>query len=113
PAQLRGLSPDQVLVLVNGKRDHTTARVNLNGAQGRGPSPADLNTIPIAAVERIEVLRDCASAQYGSDAIAGVINLVLKGSGAGGSLAGRYGKYSAGDGEQYQLSGDAGLTFAE
>ncbi|WP_371181364.1 TonB-dependent receptor plug domain-containing protein [Xanthomonas sacchari] len=113
PAQLRGLSPDQVLVLVNGKRYHTTALVNLNGAQGRGSSPADLNTIPIAAVERIEVLRDGASAQYGSDAIAGVINIVLKGSGSGGSLAGRYGKYSAGDGEQYQLSGDAGLTFAE
>ncbi|MEE7559560.1 TonB-dependent receptor, partial [Xanthomonas sp. Kuri4-2] len=99
-------------VLVNGKRYHTTALINLNGAQGRGSSPADLNTIPIAAVERIEVLRDGASAQYGSDAIAGVINVVLKGSGSGGSLAARYGKYSAGDGEQYQLSGDAGLTFA-
>ncbi len=112
PAQLRGLAPDQVLVLVNGKRYHTTALINLNGAQGRGSSPADLNTIPIAAVERIEVLRDGASAQYGSDAIAGVINVVLKGSSSGGSLAARYGKYSAGDGEQYQLSGDAGLTFA-
>ncbi|WP_176718359.1 TonB-dependent receptor plug domain-containing protein, partial [Xanthomonas translucens] len=76
PAQLRGLSPDQVLVLVNGKRYHTTALVNLNSAQGRGSSPVDLNTIPIAAVERIEVLRDGASAQYGSDAIAGVINIV-------------------------------------
>ncbi|WP_434030353.1 TonB-dependent receptor plug domain-containing protein [[Pseudomonas] boreopolis] len=112
PAQLRGLAPDQVLVLVNGKRYHTTALINLNGSQGRGSSPADINTIPIAAVERIEVLRDGASAQYGSDAIAGVINVVLKGSGEGGSIAGRYGKYSAGDGEQYQLSGDAGLSFA-
>ena len=112
PAQLRGLAPDQVLVLVNGKRYHTTALINLNGSQGRGSSPADLNTIPIAAVERIEVLRDGASAQYGSDAIAGVINVVLKGSGEGGSVAGRYGQYSAGDGEQYQLSGDAGFGFA-
>lgn len=112
PAQLRGLSPDQVLVLVNGKRYHSTALINLNDTQGRGSSPADLNTIPIAAVERIEVLRDGASAQYGSDAIAGVINVVLKGSGEGGSINGRYGKYSAGDGEQYQVSGDAGLSFA-
>jgi iron complex outermembrane recepter protein len=113
PAQLRGLSPDQVLVLVNGKRYHTTALINLNGSQGRGSSPADLNTIPIAAVERIEVLRDGASAQYGSDAIAGVINVVLKGSGEGGSIAARYGQYSAGDGEQYQLSGDAGFRLGE
>ncbi|HBK46323.1 MAG TPA: TonB-dependent receptor, partial [Xanthomonadaceae bacterium] len=113
PVQLRGLAPDQVLVLVNGKRYHTTALVNLNGSQGRGSSPADLNTIPIAAVERIEVLRDGAAAQYGSDAIAGVINVVLKGSGSGGSIAGRYGQYSAGDGEQYQLSGDAGIKLGE
>ncbi len=86
PAQLRGLSPDQVLVLVNGKRYHTTALVNLNEIQGRGSAPADLNTIPIAAIERIEVLRDGASAQYGSDAIAGVINIVLKGAGKGAAL---------------------------
>lgn len=99
-------------MLVNGKRYHSTALINLNDTQGRGSSPADLNTIPIAAVERIEVLRDGASAQYGSDAIAGVINVVLKGSGEGGSINGRYGKYSAGDGEQYQLSGDAGFSFA-
>ena len=80
PAQLRGLAPDQVLVLVNGKRRHTTALINLNGSQGRGSSPVDLNAIPIAAIERVEVLRDGASAQYGSDAIAGVVNIVLKGS---------------------------------
>jgi len=113
PVQLRGLAPDQVLVLVNGKRYHTTALVNLNGSQGRGSSPADLNTIPIAAVERIEVLRDGAAAQYGSDAIAGVINVVLKGSGSGGSIAGRYGQYSAGDGEQYQVSGDGGFRLGD
>ncbi|HZV37396.1 MAG TPA: TonB-dependent receptor [Pseudoxanthomonas sp.] len=113
PAQLRGLAPDQVLVLVNGKRYHTTALINLNGSQGRGSSPADLNTIPISAVERIEVLRDGASAQYGSDAIAGVINVVLKGSDHGGSVNARFGQYSAGDGEQYQLSGDAGFKLGE
>ncbi|WP_176718315.1 TonB-dependent receptor plug domain-containing protein, partial [Xanthomonas translucens] len=76
PAQLRGLSPDQVLVLVNGKRRHTSAQINVNGSIGRGASAVDINAIPIAAIERVEVLRDGASAQYGSDAIAGVINIV-------------------------------------
>jgi len=78
PAQLRGLGPDQVLVLVNGKRRHTSALVNVNGSPGRGTVGTDLNAIPSFALNRIEVLRDGASAQYGSDAIAGVINLELK-----------------------------------
>jgi len=78
PASLRGLGPDQVLVLVNGKRRHTTALVNINGTFGRGTVGTDMNAIPTAAIERIEVLRDGAAAQYGSDAIAGVINIVLK-----------------------------------
>ncbi|MCD9086185.1 TonB-dependent receptor [Stenotrophomonas sp. SY1] len=113
PAQLRGLSPDQVLVLVNGKRRHTSAMINVNGSIGRGSAAVDINAIPIAAIERVEVLRDGASAQYGSDAIAGVINIVLKGSGEGGSLAVDYGQYSAGDGNKYQLSGDTGVSFAD
>ena len=91
PAQLRGLSPDHVLVLVNGKRYHPGSLVNVNGSQGRSSSPVDLNTIPISAISRVEVLRDGASAQYGSDAIAGVINIVLKGSDSGGSVNARYG----------------------
>lgn len=78
PAGLRGLGPDQTLVLVNGKRRHNTALVNINGTVGRGSVGTDLNAIPAAAIERIEVLRDGAAAQYGSDAIAGVINLVMK-----------------------------------
>lgn len=78
PAQLRNLGPDQVLVLVNGKRRHTTSLVNNTGSVGRGSVGTDLNAIPSFAVEKIEVLRDGASAQYGSDAIAGVINLGLK-----------------------------------
>lgn len=78
PAQLRGLGPDQVLVLVNGKRRHTSALVNVNGTPGRGTVGTDLNAIPSFAITRIEVLRDGAAAQYGSDAIAGVINLGLK-----------------------------------
>ncbi|MEZ0485923.1 TonB-dependent receptor [Fibrella aquatica] len=78
PASLRGLGPDQTLVLVNGKRRHNTALVNINGSVGRGSVGTDMNVIPVAAVERVEVLRDGAAAQYGSDAIAGVINVVLK-----------------------------------
>ncbi|KRG43415.1 ligand-gated channel [Stenotrophomonas pictorum JCM 9942] len=113
PAQLRGLSPDQVLVLVNGKRRHTSAMINVNGSIGRGSAAVDINAIPIAAIERVEVLRDGASAQYGSDAIAGVVNIVLKGSGEGGSLAVDAGQYSAGDGAKYQLSGDTGVSFAD
>ncbi|KAF1701136.1 TonB-dependent receptor plug domain-containing protein [Pseudoxanthomonas suwonensis] len=112
PAQLRGLSPDQVLVLVNGKRRHVSALVNVNGTIGRGSSAVDLNAIPVAAIERVEVLRDGASAQYGSDAIAGVVNIVLKSAGHGGSLSATGGEYSEGDGAQWQLAGDAGLSLA-
>ncbi|MFB9119587.1 TonB-dependent receptor plug domain-containing protein [Bergeyella porcorum] len=78
PAQLRALGPDQVLVLVNGKRRHTSSLVNVNGTTGRGSVGTDLNAIPSFAINNIEVLRDGAAAQYGSDAIAGVINLGLK-----------------------------------
>lgn len=78
PASLRGLGPDQVLVLINGKRRHTTSLVNVNGTFGRGNVGTDLNAIPAAAIDKIEVLRDGAAAQYGSDAIAGVINIQLK-----------------------------------
>lgn len=78
PASLRGLGPDQVLVLINGKRRHNTSLVNVNGTFGRGNVGTDLNSIPVAAIDRIEILRDGASAQYGSDAIAGVINIILK-----------------------------------
>lgn len=77
PATLRGLAPDQVLVLVNGKRRHQSALLNLNGSVGRGSSAVDLNQIPALAIDRVEILRDGASSLYGSDAIAGVINLQL------------------------------------
>ncbi len=91
PASLRGLGPDQTLVLINGKRRHNTALVNINGTVGRGSVGTDLNAIPVAAIERIEVLRDGAAAQYGSDAIAGVINVVLKKNYKGFTLTGNYG----------------------
>ena len=90
-AQLRGLSPDQVLVLVNGKRFHTSALVNTDTKIGRGTTPADFNAIPISAIKRVEVLRDGAGAQYGSDAIAGVVNIILDDAPEGGEVVGTYG----------------------
>jgi iron complex outermembrane receptor protein len=91
PATLRGLAPDQTLVLVNGKRRHQAALVNINNSIGRGSTAVDLNTIPNAIIQSVEVLRDGASAQYGSDAIAGVINLRLKNSREGGDATVSYG----------------------
>jgi iron complex outermembrane receptor protein len=93
PATLRGLSPDQTLVLVNGKRRHVSSLLNINGTVGRGSAAVDLNLIPGLAISRIEVLRDGASSQYGSDAIAGVINIQLKNSRHGGRASATYGKY--------------------
>ena len=91
PAALRGLAPDQTLVLVNGKRRHTASLVNVNGTIGRGASAVDLNTVPNLAVGGVEVLRDGASALYGSDAIAGVVNVRLRDASEGGAVAASYG----------------------
>lgn len=93
PATLRGLSPDQTLVLVNGTRRHASALVNVNGSVGRGSAAVDLNTIPSAALGQVEVLRDGASAQYGSDAIAGVVNLRLREAREGGGATLTLGGY--------------------
>jgi iron complex outermembrane receptor protein len=93
PATLRGLAPDQTLVLINGMRGHVGALVNVNSSIGRGATAFDLNTIPTVALDRVEVLRDGASAQYGADAIAGVINLRLREAREGGSLSLNYGIY--------------------
>jgi iron complex outermembrane receptor protein len=111
-ATLRGLSPDQTLVLVNGKRRHTSAWVNTGGTIGRGAVSTDLNAIPTTAVERVEVLRDGASAQYGSDAIAGVINLVLRDDLGFGASA-TYGVTSEGDGDVWEASLESGLRLGE
>jgi len=111
PAQLRGLSPDQVLVLVNGKRWHPGAILLNNGVIGRGSQPVDLNTIPLSAIDHIEVLRDGASAQYGSDAIAGVINVILKKGAKGGDVEVSGGQYSAGDGRQWLGSANFGVPI--
>jgi len=119
PATLRGLSPDQVLVLVNGKRRHTSALINVNNSIGRGSGMVDLNAIPASAIERIEILRDGAAAQYGSDAIAGVINIILK-EGAANELTATAGQTVESDGEVIQggvnyalaLGGDGVLQLA-
>nr|WP_173921060.1 TonB-dependent receptor [Pseudidiomarina piscicola] len=113
PASLRGLSPDHTLVLVNGKRRHMSALVHLSGTTGRGSSNVDLNAIPISSIKRIEVLRDGAAALYGSDAIAGVINIVLKDQSEGGSVTVNSGQTYEGDGEQYKVHGNVGLELGD
>ncbi len=124
PATLRGLAPDQTLVLVNGKRRHQSALVNVNGSIGRGSAAVDLNAIPLAAIETVEVLRDGASAQYGSDAIAGVINLRLRDAREGVNTSLTYGEYDtdvqtergerhASDGATMTASGWIGLPLGD
>jgi iron complex outermembrane receptor protein len=113
PATLRGLGPDQLLVLVNGKRRHQQALVNVQQTVGRGSAGTDMNAIPMSAIDHIEVLRDGAAAQYGSDAIAGVINIVLK-EGAGKGLASiSAGTTSEGDGDTYGASAYRGFALGE
>ncbi len=112
PATLRGLGPDQVLVLINGKRRHNTALVHVNGTIGRGATSVDLNAIPASAIERIEVLRDGAAAQYGSDAIAGVINIILK-SDVQANVASTVGQTKEGDGEVLQGEGNYGVRLGD
>ncbi|MFZ4963742.1 TonB-dependent receptor plug domain-containing protein [Pseudomonas sp. Mn2068] len=111
-ASLRGLASDQVLVLVNGKRRHSSANITRQSlVNGRGAAAVDLSLIPLSAIQRVEILRDGAAAQYGSDAIAGVINIVLKENDDGGNLGYRYGGYDKGDGIQRKLSGWKGFTL--
>ena len=109
PASLRGLGPDQVLVLVNGKRRHNSALVNINGTVGRGSVGTDLNVIPTASIKRIEVLRDGAAALYGSDAIAGVINIQLKDDSTGVSSSAYYGQTTQSDGKTEQVDVNVGI----
>ena len=112
PATLRGLGPDQVLVLVNGKRRHGSALIHVNTSVGRGTAGTDLNAIPVSAIKRIEVLRDGASAQYGSDAIAGVINIILKDS-YDGALHTSVGQTYESDGTRYTARLNKGFQIGE
>ncbi|NRR33785.1 TonB-dependent receptor [Oxalobacteraceae bacterium] len=111
-AALRGLGSDQTLVLVNGKRRHTTALVNLFGARNRGNTGTDMNAIPMLAIKDVQVLRDGAAAQYGSDAIAGVMDIGLKKSLGCEAVAG-YSQYSAGDGKNWLTSAYCGVALGD
>jgi iron complex outermembrane receptor protein len=112
PFSLRGLPPDETLFLLNGKRRHRSAVVQLsNQPLARGSQGPDLATIPTIAIEQLEVLRDGASAQYGSDAIAGVINFRLKDAAQGATLITRYGEFYEGDGQDTQVQGNLGLPL--
>lgn len=114
PPTMRGLPPDEVLVLINGKRRHRSALVQLQGGDlGNGSEGVDLSQIPAIALERIEVLRDGAAAQYGSDAIAGVINYSLRRADHGGSLNLKYGQFYPGDGKNFQADGNIGLKLGD
>ena len=122
PAALRGLGPDQVLVLINGKRRHNTSLLNINGTVGAGSVGTDMNAIPAAAIQRIEVLRDGAAAQYGSDAIAGVINIVLKKATGvldltvttGANVSSKSNHQDGGmDGEKIQIDANYGLALGD
>ncbi|TKB05080.1 TonB-dependent receptor [Alteromonas portus] len=114
PANLRGMASDHTLVLVNGKRRHRSAVITfLGGGLSDGAQGPDISVIPAAALKQVEVLRDGAAAQYGSDAIAGVINFVLNDASEGGSFEARYGSYYEGDGDMIQLSGNVGLPLSD
>ena len=113
-ARLRGVSPNHVLVLINGKRRHTTANLAVDSGPYQGGAGVDLNFIPVDAIDHIEVLTDGAAAQYGSDAIAGVINIILKKNSSGGVASGLYVQYgNNGGGKTEDVSGNAGFEPVE
>ncbi|MCU7555128.1 TonB-dependent receptor [Alteromonas sp. ASW11-19] len=114
PANLRGMASDHTLILLNGKRRHRSAVITfLGGGLSDGAQGPDVSVIPAYALQQVEVLRDGAAAQYGSDAIAGVINFALKNDAKGGSLAVKGGQYSQGDGEMVQVQGNVGLPLGD
>ena len=114
PANLRGLSSDSTLILVNGKRRHRASVIALlGGGINDGAQGPDISVIPSSALKQVEVLRDGAAAQYGSDAIAGVMNFVLKDDADGGSLTARYGSYYEGDGDTMEVSGNVGMPLTK
>src|SRR5688572_26490829 len=112
-ARLRGLSPNHTLVLVNGKRRHGTANLSVLSSAFQGGAAPDLHFIPMAAVKRVEVLLDGAAAEYGSDAIAGVVNILLRDAPSGGSASVHAGQYFQGDGETVGASANLGLPLGD
>src|SRR6195952_1900314 len=110
-ARLRGLSPNDTLVLVNGKRRHSSANLHVGSGQFQGAATADLDLIPTAAIDHIEVLQEGAAAQYGTDAIAGVVNIILKKNDSGGVANATGGQYFKGDGQTYDFNGNIGFSL--
>lgn len=113
PYEIRNMGPSRALILINGKRKNSSSLVYTQTSPGRGESGADISAIPQDAIKRIEVLRDGASAQYGSDAIAGVVNIILKDNPTGGSVTARLGKTSKGDGKSEAVSWNQGFALGD
>src|SRR5690349_11630289 len=110
-ARLRGLSPNDTLVLVNGKRRHSTGNLHVLGGQYQGAATADLDMIPVSAIDHVEVLQEGAAAQYGTDAIAGVVNIILKKNSSGGMATAMGGQYFEQGGDTYDSSGNIGFDL--
>lgn len=113
PYEIRNMGPSRTLILINGKRKNLSSLLYVQTSPGRGETGADISAIPTDAIERVEILRDGASAQYGSDAIAGVMNIILKKSTNGGSVTARSGVTSEGDGEMIGVSLNNGSTVGD
>jgi iron complex outermembrane receptor protein len=110
-ARLRGISPNDTLVLIDGKRRHSTGNLHVGSGQFQGAATADLDLIPVSAIDHIEVLQEGAAAQYGTDAIAGVVNIILKKNASGGVINATAGQYIKGDGPTYDFSGNVGFPL--
>jgi iron complex outermembrane receptor protein len=110
-ARLRGISPNDTLVLVDGKRRHSTGNLHVGSGQFQGAATPDLDLIPVSAIDHVEILEEAAAAQYGTDAIAGVVNIILKKNASGGILNATAGQYFKGDGETYDFNGNIGLPL--
>ncbi len=113
PYEIRNMGPSRTLILINGKRKNLSSLLYVQTSPGRGETGADISAIPTDAIERVEILRDGASAQYGSDAIAGVMNIILKKNTNGGSVTVRTGVTSEGDGEMLGVSLNNGSTVGD
>src|SRR5258708_32463813 len=110
-ARLRGLSPNDTLVLINGKRRHSTGNLHVLGGQYQGAATSDLDLIPVASIDHVEVLQEGAAAQYGTDAIAGVVNIILKHNNSGGVASATGGQYFEQGGSTYDFSGNFGIDL--
>src|SRR6201996_7890319 len=112
-ARLRGVSPNDTLVLIDGKRRHSSANLHVGSTPYQGAATTDLNLIPVAAIDHVEVLEEGAAAQYGTDAVAGVVNIILKKNDDGGVFNATAGQYEKGDGQTYDFAGNIGFPLGK